>query len=171
MLKTIKCSGGILKQRTRSCKSSRNNDPLHPQLPKRLAITKIPANLARRRAPCACAPHPCFCFVNREWEAALPVQGPASSRQRAEEWLLPPFGLRRKRLTRAPARGLRQLAAAFAAKPPMLSALLPGVTAAPAMRERCVRACWACALLIPTSPVLARAATGVKDEAQRARWS
>ena len=53
--------------------------------------------------------------------------------------------------TRAPARGLRQLAAAFAAKPPMLSALVPGVTAAPAMRERCVRACWACALLIPTS--------------------
>ena len=53
--------------------------------------------------------------------------------------------------TTAPARGIRQLAAAFAAKPPMLSALVPGVTAAPAMRERCVRACWACALLAPRS--------------------
>ena len=42
--------------------------------------------------------------------------------------------------TAAPARGIRQLAAACAAKLPMLSALAPGVTAAPAMRERCARA-------------------------------
>ena len=53
--------------------------------------------------------------------------------------------------TTAPATGLRQLAAAFAAKPPMPSALVPGVASAPAMRERCVRACWASALLIPRS--------------------
>ena len=53
--------------------------------------------------------------------------------------------------TTAPARGVQQLAAAFAAKLPMVSALVPGATAAPAMRERCVRACWACALLIPRS--------------------
>ena len=50
--------------------------------------------------------------------------------------------------TTAPARGIRQLAAAFAAKPPMLSALVPGVTAAPAMRERCMRTCWGCTVLI-----------------------
>ena len=53
--------------------------------------------------------------------------------------------------TTAPARGLRQLAAAFAVKLPMVSALVPGIAAAPAMRESCVRACWACALLIPRS--------------------
>ena len=46
------------------------HDPLHPQLPKRLAITKIPANLARRRAPSLISPLLCFRFVNREWEAA-----------------------------------------------------------------------------------------------------
>ena len=53
--------------------------------------------------------------------------------------------------TTAPARDICQLAAAFAVKLQMASALVPGTAAAPAMRERCARACWACALLIPTS--------------------
>ena len=53
--------------------------------------------------------------------------------------------------TTAPARGIRQLAAAIAAKLQMVSVLVPGTAAAPAMREWCARACWACTVLIPRS--------------------
>ena len=56
-------------------------------------------------------------------------KGPASIRRRAEGSCL------RSAQKTAPARGLRQLAAAFAAKLPKVSALVPGVTAAPAMQR------------------------------------
>ena len=50
--------------------------------------------------------------------------------------------------TRAPARGVQQLAAVFATKLPMVSPLVPDTAAAPAMRERCMRTCWGCTVLI-----------------------
>ena len=130
-------------------------------------------HMASRATRCAYTAHPIVCFseyISKRCSKARAVHScfasvlflrPSALRERTAQCTQkvrhhPVYALKsgcclRSAQTRAPARGLRQLAAAFAAKPPMLSALVPGVTAAPAMRERCVRACWACALLIPTS--------------------
>ena len=123
--------------------------------------------------PVALTAHPIVCFsekYSKRWSKDCParlcstsvlVLRPSALRERTAQCTQkvrhhPVYALKsgcclRLAQTTAPARGIRQLAAALAAKLPMVSALVPGAAAAPAMRERCMRACWACALLIPRS--------------------